>query len=133
MRYLINKIRCFFSFVDSLLFKARRDLNNMNHGVWLHDKEGRERYKEVQLVAVPKDSSDVYRVKANYNEKMWEIPGLNGTGVTRYPFPDGNWAIKVAFSSKTQLNDVMKRDRVPPLLDGIPVIIRDTPATYTLE
>lgn len=133
MRYIINKIRYFFSLVDRLIFTARRDLDNINHGVWLHDKEGGVWYKEMQLVAVPKDSGDVYRINTNYRETLWEIPGLNGTGVTRYPFPDGNWAIKVAFSSKAQLNDVMKRDMVPPLLDGIPVIIRDTPATYTLE
>lgn len=132
-KHLLTRIGHLFSLIIGLLLVACRITNkNIHRGAWRRDKEGGVWYQEMQLTAEPKDGGDASRIKANYRETLWEIPGLNGMRITRYPFPDGNWVIKVTFSSHTELDDAMKRDKIPPLIDGVPVVIRYTPATYDL-
>ncbi|MFC1925742.1 hypothetical protein ACFLW2_03480 [Chloroflexota bacterium] len=104
--------------------------NGVDRGDWLHDEEEGVWYQEVQLTAAPKSAADASRSKAKYRETLFEIPGLNGIGTTRYPFPDGNSVIRVTFRSQQELDDAMRQYLIPPLLDGVPVIVQDTSANY---
>jgi len=69
-------------------------------------------------------------VKRRHRQWFQSIPGLTSVGVSVQA--DGAGCIVVTFASRETIENVISQAIIPPVLDGVKVVIEDEPATFEL-
>lgn len=96
---------------------------NRGTGVWIYDEVGGVWYRDVAVA--PASEGEARRAQIANGDLLRSIPGVNRIG-SRH-FPTGPWAgsygIEVGFASVKERDAAMRKGLVPPVLDGVVVVV----------
>lgn len=100
---------------------------NRGTGAWVYDEASEVWYQDVAVA--PASQADAKRARDNNRGLLESLPGVSEIGAA--PLSSGPWAgsygIEVRFASAKERDAAMRRDLVPPELDGVPVIVDNKP------
>ena len=100
------------------------------HGDWLYDEDNRWWYQVVDFEAETVELREARNTRDTHREQLHALPGCNKIGLRQRP--DGNWAIILGFQSRHGRDEMMRLNRIPSLLDGVPVVVDEATGKIVL-